>query len=388
MNFTVASRLMADHQQPARFTRLHLFASLLFMVLVFLALVLIDARPSEAGVATATGERGGSAAVQQGKYPELQGEFFSDDANLVDVETRRQISREMRATLDDSKIHVVLAVINQMSDYPELDQDIEKFTEAVAEHWQLGEAKNKQGILVLFSIQDRKFFVAKTKEMSTRLTDEIKQGMMGLPVQALQRNNVPLAMKRAANVLVEMVPSYDSEKGARNLVENAGGAAAGGGKAKQPPTRVIRQERANNNPGLGAGIAALVCVGVAAVMIILAIVGVAMAASRGFGGGTPAGGGHGGGFGGYGGGYGPGYHGGGGGFLSGMLTGGLLGTMFGGSNHGWGSGYRHEEHHHHYDHGAGSGGGFDGGGFDGGGFDYIADTFGGGDFDGGSMGEW
>ena len=316
----------------------------------------------------------------QKKYPELQGEFFSDDASLVDLNSRRQISREMRNTLQDSKIHVVLAVIKQMSDYPDLNQDIGKFTEEVAEHWQIGEAKSKLGILVLFAINDRKFFVAKTKEMSERLTDEIKEGMMGLPVKALKQNNVSLAMKRAANVLVEMVPSFDSEKGAKNIV-GANNAATKTATNRsnanrrpqtqsnlRPPTRVIRQENENKRGGgFGAGIGTLVCIGFAGFLVVASLAGVGMAAGRGFGGG------------GY---YGGGYHGGGGGFLSGMLTGSLLGGMFGGHGH-----HHSEHHHHHYDSG---GGGYDGGGgFDvGGGFDYGADTFGGGDFDGGSMGEW
>lgn len=319
--------------------------------------------------------------AQQDKYPELLGEFFSDDARLVDASTHRHIVREMRMTLRDSQIHVVLAVIEQMSDYPELEQDIEPFTEAVAKYWEIGESRSKQGILVLFSIKDRKFFVSKTKEMSESLTDEIKEGLMGLPVQALKQGNVSLAMRRAANVLIEMVPSFDSEKGAKNIVgdtrRNNANTRSNSRRSNSNAQRAGGEPPENRNRGGGGAIVGgLICVGFAFFFIVAAVVGVGAAAARGFGRSILGGRRHRGG--------------GGGGFLPGMLTGGLLGALFGGNNHGWGSGYHHEEHHHHhggggYDHGASDGGGgFDGGGFD----DYIPDTFGGGDFDGGSMGEW
>lgn len=334
-----------------------------------------------------------STSAQEKKYPELLGEFFSDEHRLVDSDTHRYVVREMRNTLDDSKIHVVLAVIEKMADYPDLDQDIELFTKEVAKYWEIGERRSKQGILVLFSIEDRKFHIAKTGDMSTKLTDEIKAKMLELPVQALKRNDVSLAMKRAANVLVEVVPAFDAENGVKNIMgseiartqQNRNrtnqGVAANRSSSNRATGRStnrnsnIPQERNRKQNSGGSVLSALICVAVAAFMIFGSLAGVGLAAARGFGVGR----------------YG-GYHGGGGGgFLSGMITGGLLGSIFGGSNHGWGSGYHHEEHHHHYGGGGDDGGGGffggGGGGFDGG-FDYDADTFGGGDFDGGSTGEW
>ena len=333
----------------------------------------------------------------QDKYPELEGEFFSDLTGKVDAATKREIARDMRHSLQDSKIHVVLACINRMGDYPKLPQQIEKFSEAVAERWEIGEKKSKLGILVLFSIDDRKFSVNKTKEMSTRLTDDIKAQLMDLPVKALKQNNVALAMRRAKNVLLETVPSFDSAKGAKNVVGN-GKARSGKTRSttspvtnrnqtrRQPPTRVIKQEKRS-----GGAMGGLFCAGFAFLMIFLVVIGIFSSSSRGYG--RSGYGGRG-----YGYGHGPGY--GGDGFFSGMLTGGLLGSMFGGSHHGWGGGYHHEEHHHHhyddgggydaggYDAGGYDAGGYDAGGYDAGGFDYGADTFGGGDFDGGSFGEW
>lgn len=289
--------------------------------------------------------------------PDYDGEFFTSlRAEGLHGRTKVEISKTLRLAAQASRIHPMLVVIDRLSDFPRMPQTIDGFATALAKDWKVGDAETKKGILVLFSIGDRKLFVSKTANLDQSVSDAVAKAMGGKVTDALREGDVTRAMKLAAGAIAETLPDQGSSLG-----------AAGGGKVRTV-TRTTRTRTPfggysrRGGRGLGGGFG---CFGILIMFLVVSSI-IGSLTGRG----------------GWGRGMGGGYYGGGGGFFSGMLAGGMLGHMFGGGYGGWGGGY------------GGGGGGFtetttteswtDSGG--GGGF---FDSFGGGDFDGGgSFGEW
>ena len=293
--------------------------------------------------------------MEAAEAPDYDGEFFTSlRAEGIHGRTKVEISKTLRLAAQASRIHPMLVVIDRLSDFPRMPQTIDGFATALAKDWKVGDAETKKGILVLFSISDRKLFVSKTANLDQDVSDAVSKAMGGKVTDALREGDVTRAMKLAAGAIAETLPDQGSSLG-----------AAGGGKQRTVTrTTRTRTPRGGYSRRGGSGIG---CFGIMIIFMVLSSIIGSFTGRGGWGGGMRGG-----------------YYGGGGGFFSGMLAGGMLGHMFGGGHGGWGGGY-------------GGGGGFtetttteswtDGGGGGGGG--GFFDSFGGGDFDGGgSFGEW
>jgi len=269
--------------------------------------------------------------------PDYEGEFFTDLSDTLSSRQKVEISRALRVGAQASRIHPMLVVIDQMSDYPDLPQDIGKFATELANSWKIGDHETKKGILALFSLQDRKFFIARTANVEQRVTDSIQKSMMSRVASSLKSGEVPRAMLLAAQNIAENLPAASSRT-------SSSGKASGGAAA--PTKTVTRTTRTRHYTGRSRRYRS---------------------------GGTTFG------------------------SIIGLLFFAIffmaIFSMLSGGRHGYGRGYGG----YHGDYGGDftetttteswtEGGGFDsGGGFDVGGFD----SFGGGDFDGGgSFGEW
>lgn len=138
---------------------------------------------------------------------DYEGEFFTDLTKSIPTRQKVDISRKLRVAAQSSLVHPMLVVIDELATYPQMPQDIQKFAAELANQWQIGDQQTKQGVLVLFSLKDRKFFVAKTSNLPQSVSDAIAGAMMGRVRDSLQSNDVARAMSLAADVIAEHLSS-------------------------------------------------------------------------------------------------------------------------------------------------------------------------------------
>lgn len=334
---------------------------------------------------------GGTLAPAAEKFPNHQREFFSDFTGKLDDKERLAVDEKLKEASHASGIHAVLVIVTKMAEYPDMPQTPKEFALEVAKTWKVGNAKNGKGILVFFSVQDRKFQVVKTKNLPLSLTEQIAGSMKGKVTLALSDGEYGDAMKAAADNIARFLPGDPSRPATASGGPSSGTpvSAHSSNSSRSAPAQYDAHSRSSS--GFGGWIV-LIIAGVIGFIILIAIISAFSgrgAYSPGY---APS---YGGGYyqPGYGGGY---YGGGGGGFFTGMMVGGMMNGMFGGG------GGRTVEHHYHDSGSTSTGffGGSVGGGGDssggswgdvgasfggGGGFE----SFGGGSFDGGSSGgEW
>jgi uncharacterized protein len=324
-----------------------------------------------------------AAGTARAQTPDYEGEFFTDLTHQIPARAKVDMSRKLRIAAEDSQIEPMLVVIDSVASYPSMPQDGQEFADKLAKDWQIGEVTTHEGILALFAVNDHKYFVARTSNVSESVTDAISASFKRGTLDALKAKDVTRAMSLAADAIASELPAASR------------GSVSGGGTPVHTVTTTTHTHVVNDSPvsygyhsssgGGGLAICPLIGFGLLA-WLVMSVFQSVFGASRGYGGG-------------YGGYYGGG---GGGGFLSGMATGGLLGYLFGNSGSsygsGWGSGWGSGGSS--WGSGGGSytdttttdtwssgGGGSSGssGGSSGGGYD----SFGGGNFDGGgSGGSW
>jgi uncharacterized membrane protein YgcG len=241
------------------------------------------------------------------EVPGYEGEFFTDLTHRVAARDQVEISRTLRVAAQSSRVHPMLVVIDHMSSYPTAPQEIGGFATALINEWKVGDVDTKKGVLVLFSIDDRRYFVGKTTNVDQSVTDSISRGFASGTLAALKQGDLTRAMSLAARNMASALPaasSTTSSAGAHTVTRTT--------HTHQVTPTVTYNSSSSSSP-----------IGCFTLMIIL-IVG--MALLRAFAGRSYYSGGY------YGGGYG------GGGFGSGFLTGGLLGYLFGSSgSSSWGS---------------------------------------------------
>ncbi|MEZ0230949.1 MAG: TPM domain-containing protein [Planctomycetota bacterium] len=350
-----------------------------------------------------------AALPARAQSPEYEGEFFSDFTHQIPARTSVEISRTLRLAAEQSKIHPMIVVIDSLTSYPNMPQDVKPFATKLVNDWKLGDVDTHKGVLALFSITDRKFYVEHTDHLDSSIPAAISKAFSGATAQALKANDVPRAMQRAAEAIASSLPRAASSQPSgtstpthTKTVTTHSHQATGSNVPYTPPT--TWSSSGSGGSGFSIGCFGFIIASIVIVWILSTIFKAFTGVSRGFG--QPLGGGFGGGGYGYGGGYGGG---GGGSFLGGMATGGLLGYLFGNSgshyggySSGWGSGwgsggsswgggsnnssYTDTSTTESWSWGGGSSGG-DSGGSSGGGF---FDSFGGGGSSGdsGSGGSW
>ena len=312
--------------------------------------------------------------------PEVQGEFLNDFTGKIQGVRKVEISSTLRRGSRTSRIHTVLVVINKLGDFPKMPQKIDGFAENLANKWR--KQFDDIGILIVFSLEDKKAYAAKSAKLDPSLTRSIEKAIFSESTKGqLLKGNITQAMFFASQSIRDTLTSHASANAKPKKKTSASGGKSGYTKTVRRTTRTPRRgRRSRRSRSGGTSIMSWLCPILIVVMIIVAVVGMFSGRRHGYGGG------------GHGGGYGGGYGGGGGGFMGGMMTGGMLGYMFGGGmgGHGYGGGYGGygdggytETTESWSESGGGDYDGGGGGGFDDGGFtDY-------GDFDGGgSMGEW
>jgi uncharacterized protein len=147
------------------------------------------------------------AAPVRAQTPECDGEFFTDLTHEVTASQKVEISRTLRKAAESSRVHPMLVVVRHMSDWPSLPQDASGFATQLAQEWKVGEASTHQGVLALFAIGDRQFFVARTSNVSQGVSDTIAAGFRGRTSEALKSGDVGHAMTLAAESIAVSLPA-------------------------------------------------------------------------------------------------------------------------------------------------------------------------------------
>ena len=264
------------------------------------------------------------AQAQEFEIPKPTGNAVSDFASVIDAGTRQALENTLINLKTQQKIEFAVVTVKTTG-----DRDIFDYALAIGRGWGIGPSdEEKQGLLLLVAIDDRKYYTLVSRHLQGELTD----GTTG----SIQRSELVPAFRAGqyGEGITNTIRAYID-----TLASKRGFSAAGIYQQNAESTRTPPPRRGRSGSGFsGCGI-----------VVVIIIIFVLLMAGRGRGG----------------------RRGGGSGFLTSFLLGSLInGLMRGGSSSsGWSGG----------DFGGSSGG--DGGGF--GGFG------GGGDFDGGgSGGSW
>lgn len=322
-------------------------------VLLFCFLACFGGPPAGCAVAKAQQNAAG--------LPEFENEFFNDFSGSASNAQKIEISRNLRLASESSQIHSMIVVIKKVADYPGLPQDVHAMALQLARERKIGSQKTHQGLLALFALEDHKFTVAHTSNLSPKLADSIRDTFNGRVRAKLRDGQTGQALVFASEDFASLLPKAGAVPKASQQAGNSKGGLAQRQAVSSPSEPSKSGEEKASSFGWGTWIAILL-----GGYVLLSLLG------RLFSGG--GGGGMGGGS--------PGW----GGLLGGLLGGGLLGYWLGNS-----SSHASDSHHDGGVFGGGNGGSdggsdaSDSGGFDSfGGGDYGGDSSGG----GGSDGDW
>ena len=301
--------------------------------------------------------------------PEFENEFFNDFSGSVSNSQKIEISRNLRLASETSQIHAMIVVIKKVADYPGLPQDVHAMALQLARERKVGSQKTRQGLLALFALEDHKFTVAHSTNLSPKLAESIRDTFNGRVRAKLRDGQTGQALVFASEDFASLLPKAGAAPKAGAPKPAALGPQTPGTPANRQPFATspdTAKPEPQKEAGLGWGMWLTIIVGG---YVLISLLG------RLFSGGGGSG---------LGGGSGPGW----GGLLGGLLGGGLLGYWLGNS-----SSTASESHHDNGGTGGSAGGAASDGGADSsepGGFD----SFGGGDFGGdssgggGSDGDW
>ncbi len=291
--------------------------------------------------------------------PEFENEFFNDFSGSVSNSQKIEISRNLRLASEASQIHAMIVVIKKVQDYPSLPQELHAMALQLARDRKVGSQKTHQGLLALFALEDHKFTVAHSTNLSPKLAESIRDTFNGRVRTRLRDGQTGQALVFASEDFASLLPKA-------GVAPKAGGPSVNApGNAAHRPALATSHDQPNPEPkkesGFGWGTwIALILGG----YVLISLLGRLFSGGGGGGGGLGGGGG------------GPGW----GGLLGGLLGGGLLGYWLGNS-----SSNASEPHHDGGGAGGSAGGSTPGGGAessDSSGFD----SFGGGDYGGDSSG--
>lgn len=310
----------------------------------------------------------GAAQVATG-LPEFENEFFNDFSGSVSNAQKIEISRNLRLASESSQIHSMLVVIRRVADFPELPQEVHPMAVQLARERKIGSQKTQQGLLALFALDDHKFTVVNSQNVSATLAETIRNAFNGRVRERLRGGQTGQALVFASEDLASLLPKANAAARATTPGNGSSSSqATSAGPAQQrafSSSLVSESARPETQKSTGGGWGTWIVILLGG-YLLLSLLGRLFSG----GGGGGVGGGR------------PGW----GGLLGGLLGGGLLGYWLGSS-----SSHASDSHH---DSGVFGGGGSDsgsGGSHDGpdssdsGGFD----SFGGGDFGGGgSDGDW
>src|ERR1043166_8454690 len=110
------------------------------------------------------------ASFAQGFVPPTPSGFVNDFANVVDAESANRMETMARNFRDRTQIDVAVVTLPSLQGRP-----IEEVGLNIGRQWGIGAGQDKNGLLILIAIEDRKSRI----EVSRHLEDEITDGTSG-----------------------------------------------------------------------------------------------------------------------------------------------------------------------------------------------------------------
>lgn len=102
-------------------------------------------------------------------FPPLTGRVV-DTANLLKPEERSALEAKLKAHEDKTSDQVVVATVRSLEGYP-----VEDYANRLFRHWQLGQKKNNNGVLLLVAPQERKVRIEVGYGLEGALTDALSK---------------------------------------------------------------------------------------------------------------------------------------------------------------------------------------------------------------------
>jgi uncharacterized protein len=102
-------------------------------------------------------------------FPQLTGPVV-DQASIIEDSSEAQLDRKLRAFQQESGAQIVVATVPDLQGY-----DIRDFGNRLFRHWQLGDEKRNDGVLLLVAVADRKMSIEVGYGLEPTLTDAISK---------------------------------------------------------------------------------------------------------------------------------------------------------------------------------------------------------------------
>lgn len=113
-----------------------------------------------------------SPALAQIDFPALTGRVV-DAADILETETERQLARQLEAHEAETTNQVVVVTLSSLQ-----GQTIERFGQALGNHWGIGQAGRDNGVLLIVAMRDRKVRIEVGKGLERDLTDSLAQAII------------------------------------------------------------------------------------------------------------------------------------------------------------------------------------------------------------------
>lgn len=93
------------------------------------------------------------------QLPEPQSDYINDFAHVLNINDYITIEKNLKNLREQTGIEMTLVTINSIDDYMSIEgngtQRIESFTTILFNQWGVGNANTNNGVMILFSLQDR-----------------------------------------------------------------------------------------------------------------------------------------------------------------------------------------------------------------------------------------
>ena len=155
---------------------------------------------------------GFAQAQSQPAIPELWGMRVHDEAKVLSTGFISQLENQLKTFEDSTTNQVAVLVIQTLDGYP-----LESYGIQVTEKWELGTAKNDNGVLLLIVIQDRKIRIEVGKGLEGILTDAATSRIIRNEIApAFRRQDYEAGIQAGIDAILRTSQGeYQAEEGVR-----------------------------------------------------------------------------------------------------------------------------------------------------------------------------
>lgn len=150
------------------------------------------------------------AKAQVANLPALSGRIV-DNAGMLDQATRELLENELAAFEAKSSDQVVVATIPTLA-----DENLEDYANRLFRHWQLGQAGENNGVLLLVARDDRKIRIEVGYGLEGTLTDALSRTIIDVViVPAFKAGDFSSGISEGARMIIRVLSGDEAELRAR-----------------------------------------------------------------------------------------------------------------------------------------------------------------------------